>query len=78
MIKVVHYETHQHSDIDGPKFHFIAYYGTRQQFLEGQSVAVNLSDRTLDEAEISLPSKGLSFCPTPEEVNVFWLRKDIF
>ena len=27
--------------------------GTRQEFLEGQSVVVNLSDRTLDEAEMS-------------------------
>ena len=31
--------------------------GTRQEFLEGQSVVVNLSDRTLDEAEMSLLSK---------------------
>ena len=53
-------------------------HGTRQQFLEGQSVVVNLPDRTLDEAEISLLSKGLSFCSTPEEVDVFSLRKDIF
>ena len=27
--------------------------GTRQEFLEGQSVMVNLPDRTLDVAEIS-------------------------
>ena len=52
--------------------------GTRQEFLEGQSVVVNLCDRTLDEAEISLLSKGFSFCLTLKEVDVFSLRKDIF
>ena len=52
--------------------------GTRQEFLKGQSVVVNLSDGTLNEAEISLLFKGLSVCPTPEKVDVLFLRKDIF
>lgn len=44
---------------------------------EGLHVVVNLSSRTLTEAENSLLSKGLSFCPTPEEIDMFTLRKDI-
>lgn len=46
-------------------------------YTEGLHVVVNLSSRTLTEAENSLLSKGLSFCPTPEEIDMFTLRKDI-
>ncbi|KAL9977158.1 hypothetical protein ACROYT_G014536 [Oculina patagonica] len=43
----------------------------------GNHIVVNLSKRELSEAEISLLSKGLKFCPTPEKVDVYNLRKDI-
>ena len=32
----------------------------------------------LTPAEMSLLSKGLSFCPTPKEVDIFALREDMF
>ena len=38
---------------------------------------VNLSKRVLSEPELSLLSKGLKFCPTPEKVDMYALRKDI-
>ena len=44
---------------------------------EGNRTVVNLSKRVLTEAEISLLSKGLKFCPTPEKIDVYHLRKDI-
>ena len=43
----------------------------------GNRIVVNLSKRQLTEAEISLLSKGLKFCPTPERINVYNFRKDI-
>ena len=47
-------------------------------FRDGLQVVVNLSSRVLTPAEISLLSKGLSFCPTPKEVDIFALKKDMF
>ena len=47
-------------------------------FGDGLQVVVNLSSRVLTPAEISLLSKGLSFCPTPKEVDIFALKKDMF
>ena len=41
-------------------------------------MVVNLSSRVLTPAEISLLSKGLSFCPTPKEVDIFALKKNMF
>ena len=41
-------------------------------------VVVNLSSRELTQAEISVLSKGLSFCPTPRRTDIFALRKDMF
>ena len=41
-----------------------------------QIVAINLSKRLLTPAETSLLSKGLSFCPTPRDIDFFALRKD--
>ena len=41
-------------------------------------MVVNLSSRELTQAEISLLSKGLSFCPTPRGIDIFALRKDMF
>ena len=38
---------------------------------------VNLSKRVLSEPDLSLLSKGLKFCPTPEKVDMYALRKDI-
>ena len=31
----------------------------------------------MTEAEVSLLSKGLKFCPTPEKIDIYSLRKDI-
>ena len=46
-------------------------------YTEGLQIVVNLSSRTLTEAESSLLSKGLSFCPTPAEVDTYTLKKDV-
>ena len=43
----------------------------------GYQTVVNLSKRELTGAEISLLWKGLKFCPTPEKVDIYSLRKDI-
>ena len=48
-----------------------------QVYSDGLQVVVNLSHRTLSEAENALLSKGLSFCPTPAEIDVYTLRKDV-
>ena len=48
-----------------------------QVYSDGLQVVVNLSDRTLSEAENALLSKGLSFCPTPTEIDVYTLRKNV-
>ena len=42
----------------------------------GYQTVVNLSKRELTGAEISLLSKGLKFCPTPEKVDIYSLRPD--
>ena len=47
-------------------------------FRDGRQVVVNLSSRDLTQAEMSLLSKGLSFCPIPKEIDMFALRKDMF
>ena len=36
-----------------------------------------MSKRHLTEAEVSLLSKGLKFCPTPERIDVYNVRRDI-
>ena len=46
-------------------------------YSEGLHVVVNLSSRTLTEAENSLLSKGLSFCPTPAGIDTYTLKKDV-
>ena len=46
-------------------------------FLDGLQVVVNLSNRELTPAENSILSKGLSFCPTPREIDIYSLRKDM-
>ena len=46
-------------------------------YSEGLYVVVNLSSRTLTEAENSLLSKGLSFCPTPAGIDTYTLKKDV-
>ena len=45
-----------------------------QVYSDGQ-VVVNLSDRTLSEAENALLSKGLSFCPNTAEIDVYTLGR---
>ena len=45
---------------------------------DGLHVAVKLSRGVLTPAEMSLLSKGLSFCPTPKEVHIIALKKDTF
>ena len=47
-------------------------------FRDGLQVVVNLSSRVLTPAEMSLLSKGLSFCPTRKEVDIFALKEDMF
>ena len=46
-------------------------------FSDGFQIVVNLSKRLITPAETSLLSKGLSFCPTPRDIDLFALRKDI-
>ena len=46
-------------------------------FSDGFQIVVNLSKRLLTPAETSLLSKGLSSCPTPRDIDLFALRKDI-
>ena len=46
-------------------------------FSDGFQIVVNLSKRKLAPGETSLLSRGLSFCPTPRDINIFALRKDI-
>ncbi len=41
------------------------------------NIVVNLSSHHLSEAEKSILSKGLKFCPTPHNVNTIELRADI-
>ena len=45
-------------------------------FSDGFQIVVNLSKRLLTPAQTSLLSKGLSFCPTPRDIDLFALRKD--
>ena len=47
-------------------------------FRDGLQVVVNLSSRVLTPAEMSLLSKGLSFCPTQKEVDIFALKREMF
>ena len=47
-------------------------------FRDGPQVVVNLSSRELTQAKMSLLSRGLSFCSTPKEIDMFALRKDMF
>ena len=42
----------------------------------GNRIVVNLLKRDLTEAEVSLLSKGLKFCPTPERIDIYNVRKD--
>ena len=43
----------------------------------GYQTVVNLSWRVLTQTEVSLLSKGLNFCSTPEKIDIYSLRKDI-
>ena len=43
----------------------------------GNRIVVNLSKRHLTEAEVSLLSKRLKFCPTTERIDIYNVRKDI-
>ena len=47
-----------------------------QVFCDGLQVVVNLSSRVLTPAKTSLLSKGLSFCPSPREIDISASRKD--
>ena len=46
-------------------------------YCDGLQVVVNLSNRELTSAENSLLSEGLSFCRTPQDIDIFTLRKDL-
>ena len=48
---------------------------TDRVFRDGLQVVVNLSSRDFTPAKNSFLSKGLSFCPTPKEIDVFALKK---
>ena len=43
----------------------------------GNRIVANLSKRHLTEAEVSLLSKGLKFCLTPERIDIYNVQKDI-
>ena len=43
---------------------------------DGLQVVVNLSNRELTSAENSVLSKGLSFCPTPKDIDVRFVKSD--
>ena len=43
----------------------------------GETGVVNLSDIDLTEAQLSILSKGLTFCPTPGELEMSELRQDL-
>ena len=43
----------------------------------GHKTVVDLSQKVLTQAEVSLLSKGLKFCPTLEKIDIYSLRKDI-
>ena len=47
-----------------------SYLGSGTRTETGNKIVVNLSKRELAEAEISLLSKGLKFCPTSEKIGV--------
>ena len=40
-------------------------------YCDGLQVVVNLSNRELSSAENSQLPKGLSFCPTPKDIDVY-------
>ena len=46
------------------------------QSLQHENTVVNLSQKELSTSEVSLLSRGLSFCPRPPPVNRFELRQD--
>ena len=46
-------------------------------YSEGLHILVNLSTRTLTEVDNSLFSKGLSFCPTPDGIDTYTVKKDV-
>ena len=50
--------------------------GSLKGFFVSENV-VNLSNRKLIEAEVSLLSKGLKFCPTPNSVDKLVLKEDL-
>ena len=50
--------------------------GRLKGFFVSENV-VNLSNRKLNKAEVSLLSKGLTFCPTPNSVDKLVLKEDL-
>lgn len=56
---------------DFPYFYYIA------ETTAGLSTVVNLSCCELTEGKVALLSKGLKFCPIPNDLDMFNLRKDI-
>lgn len=48
-----------------------------QAYGDGLHVVVNLSSRTITQAKNALPSAGLSFWPTPTEIDEYALKKDV-
>ena len=45
-------------------------------YFVGDTTIFNLSNRVISESELSLLGKGLGFCPTPYQVNEYYLAED--
>ena len=60
-------EQHSQNELDYKKAELTS-NGRLKGFFVSENV-VNLSNRKLSKAEVSLLSKGLKFCPTPNSVD---------
>ena len=65
-------EQHSQNELDYKKVELTS-NGRLKGFFVSENV-VNLSNRKLSKAEVSLLSKGLKFCPTPNSVDKLVLK----
>ena len=65
-------EQHSQNELDYKKAELTS-NGRLKGFFVSENV-VNLSNRKLSKAEVSLLSKGLKFCPTPNSVDKLVLK----
>ena len=66
-------EQHSQNELDYKKAELTS-NGRLKGFFVSENV-VNLSNRKLSKAEVSLLSKGLKFCPTPNSVDKLVLKE---